>query len=45
MGITHSKNTKNEDFRISDVKPLKFKKGSDFFHYKLSFEQEDWEAV
>lgn len=45
MGLNINKNTNGDDFKINEVRILKFVKGDDEFQYKTSYKQEEWLAV
>lgn len=45
MSLTINKNTVGNDFKINEVRILRFIKGSEEFHYKTSYKQKEWLQV
>lgn len=45
MGLNISKDIDGIDFKINDVRVLRFEKGSDVFRFKTSYKQMDWKCV
>ncbi|XP_030766575.1 uncharacterized protein LOC115890475 [Sitophilus oryzae] len=45
MNLTIHKNTLGNDFKINEVKILRFVKGSQEFYYKKSYKQKEWLEV
>lgn len=40
-----SKDTDGNEFKINDVRLLRFEKGSDTFQFKTSYEQQEWKRI
>lgn len=45
MALNISKDIEGYDFKISDVRLLKFEKNSSMFQFKTSYKQEEWSSV
>lgn len=45
LNFQHAKNNEGKEFKISEVKLLKFEKNSDYFYYKESYAQAEWKSV
>lgn len=45
MALNIAKDSDGNTFKLSDVKVIRFEKGSDMFLYKLSYKQEKWSEV
>lgn len=45
MSLNITKDIEGNDFKISDVRVLKFEKNSSMFQFKTSYKQEEWNSV
>lgn len=45
LGFNYSKNSDGDQFKVSEVKILRFEKDSDFYYYKSSYKEDTWLSV
>lgn len=45
MALNFAKNVDGKDFKLTEVKVLRFEQGSEVFMYKTSYKQSNWERI
>lgn len=45
LGFNYTKNSDGKQFKISEVKMLRFVKGNNCYHYKISYKDDNWLSI